>query len=63
MEDLEQNIYNDLKTYNDHTVEQLKEGLKDAYIVLEILPTHTTALSYIKAVERHLKEVGAITVH
>ena len=54
--ELAQSIYNDIKTYNDHTVEELKQGLEQAHDVLTIYTDNKTAIAYIEAVEKYLKE-------
>ena len=54
--ELSQSIYNDIKTYNDHTVEQLKQSLEKAYEVLTEYTEEPTAIAYIEAVEKYLKE-------
>lgn len=55
--ELAQSMYNEIKTYNDHSVEQIKQGLTQAYEVLLVYPEHTTATAYIEAFEKHLKEI------
>jgi len=54
--ELSQSIYNDIKVYNDHTVEELKQGLEQANDVLTVYIDNKTAIAYIEAVEKYLKE-------
>lgn len=54
--ELAQSIYSDITIYNDHTVEQLKTGLDQAYEVLTVYADNKTAIAYIEAVEKYLKE-------